>query len=99
MQYVPRLNEQANIPSCNIISGVLCATNAAGPPPPGAPPGPGTKKPRPPPDYSTTLETELREDLFSGYSADQRPQKKVHVKIVLNLLSINYLVRTLNSTL
>ena len=54
--------------------------------------GGGKGRKGPPPDYSTELETELRETLFSGYSRNQRPQKRVIVKVSLNLMSINYLV-------
>ena len=66
-------------------------TASCKPGPPGGGGGGGGGKP-PPPDYSTGLETELRELLFDNYSKYQRPQKRVQVRLALNLMSINYLV-------
>ncbi|XP_069118891.1 neuronal acetylcholine receptor subunit alpha-5-like [Argopecten irradians] len=50
---------------------------------PGPPPG------GPPPDYSKELETELRDDLFRGYSELQRPTERVHINVSLSILTIN----------
>lgn len=45
-----------------------------------------------PPSYSTSLETQLRTQLYTGYEVLQRPQQTVATNIQLNLLTINYLV-------
>ena len=67
----------------------------SGPSAPGGGKGPGGGRWFPP-NYSTELETQLRESLFEGYSRDQRPDRKVFVKVSLNLMTINYLVSFAN---
>ena len=47
---------------------------------------------KPPPSYSTDLETSLRQSLLSNYEIMQRPTKTVAVMTTLNLLSLNFLV-------
>lgn len=71
------------------------STPAAGPSAPGGGKGPGKGRWFPP-NYSTELETQLRESLFEGYSRDQRPDRKVLVTVSLNLMTINYLVSFAN---
>lgn len=44
-----------------------------------------------PPSYSTDLETQLREELFTNYSVLQRPSEKVTVQLALNLFTVNSL--------
>lgn len=44
------------------------------------------------PVYSIALESQLREEIFTNYSALQRPAKIVNVKVDLTLLTVNDLV-------
>ncbi|XP_061187048.1 uncharacterized protein LOC133195207 [Saccostrea echinata] len=48
-----------------------------------------------PPVYSITLESQLRDELFSNYSVQQRPSQKVNVEVVLTLLTVNELIKKL----
>ena len=45
-----------------------------------------------PPPYSITLESDLRTELFTGYSILQRPSKSVEVFVKFVLLTVNDLV-------
>ncbi|XP_063425839.1 neuronal acetylcholine receptor subunit alpha-3-like [Mytilus trossulus] len=40
-------------------------------------------------DYSTSLETELREEIFDDYVVQQRPNGTIFIMITLNLLTVN----------
>ncbi|XP_062610630.1 neuronal acetylcholine receptor subunit alpha-3-like [Saccostrea cucullata] len=53
--------------------------------------GGGGGKP-PPPSYSPALESQLRTEIFTGYSVLQRPTKQVLVRVELTLLTVNDLV-------
>ena len=44
--------------------------------------------------YDIQLEQDLRDELLSGYEAQQRPNRTVNVAVSLTLLTINDLVRT-----
>ena len=44
--------------------------------------------------YDIQLEQDLREELLSGYEAQQRPNRTVNVAVSLTLLTIDDLVRT-----
>ncbi|CAG2188791.1 unnamed protein product [Mytilus edulis] len=52
------------------------------------PGGPGPDKPV----YSTSLETSLRRELFTGYEVLQRPRENVRIFISLTILTVNDLV-------
>lgn len=54
----------------------------------GGPGGPGPDKP----EYSTSLETSLRRELFTGYEVLQRPHENVRIFISLTILTVNDLV-------